>query len=178
MYEMIEHGLRGGMTQCSFKKVEANNKYMNEDYDKSKPSSYISYLDANNLYGLAMCKKLPYDDFKWYYGRMDEKRVMKYNDDDIGYILEVDLDYPKELHDLHKDYPLAPEIMCVNENMLSQVQKDIHKYYYGKDASDEKANKLVLNVMGKKKCVLHISALKFYLQHGLRLRKVHRAMSF
>ena len=74
-----------------------------------------------------MCKKLPYDDVKWYYGRMDEKRVMKYSDDDddIGYILEVDLDYPKGLHDLHKDYPLAPEIMCINENMLSQVQKDI-----------------------------------------------------
>ena len=176
---MIEHGLRGGMTQCSFKKVEANNKYMNEDYDKSKPSSYISYLGANNLYGLAMCRKLPYGDFKWYYGRMDEKRVMKYSDDDdIGYILEVDLDYPKELHDLHKDYPLAPEIMCINENMLSQVQNDIHKYYYGKDASDEKANKLVLNVMDKKKYVLHISALKSYLQQGLSLRKVHRAMSF
>ena len=179
MYEMIENGLRGGMTQCSFKKVEANNEYMNEDYDKSKPSSYINYLDANNLYGLAMCKKLPYDDFKWYYGRMDEKRVMKYSDDDdIGYILEVDLDYPKELHDLHKDYPLAPEIMSISENMLSQVQKDIHKYYYGKDASDEKSNKLVLNVMDKKKYVLHISALKFYLQHGLRLKRVHRAISF
>ena len=126
-----------------------------------------------------MCRKLPYGDFKWYYGRMDEQRVMKYSDDDdIGYILEVDLDYPKELHDLHKDYPLAPEIMCINENMLSQVQKDIHKYYYGKDASDEKANKLVLNVMDKKKYVLHISALKFYLQQGLSLRKVHGAMSF
>ena len=58
--------------------------------------------------------------------------------------------------------------MCINENMLSQVQKDIHKYYYGKDASDETTNKLVLNVMDKKKYVLHISALKFYLQHGLR----------
>ena len=180
MYEMIEHGLRGGMTQCSFKKVEANNKYMNEDYDKSKPSSYISYLDANNFYGLAMCKKLTYGDFKWYCGKMDEKRVMKYSDDDddIGYILEVDLDYPKELHDIHKDYPLAPEIMCINESMLSQVQKDIHKYYYGKDTSDEKTNKLVLNVMDKKKYVLHISALKFYLQQGLSLRKVHRAISF
>ena len=179
MYEMIENGLRGGMTQCSFKKVEANNKYMNEDYDKSKPSSYISYLDANSLYGLAMCKKLPYDDFKWYYGRMDEKRVVKYSDDDdTGYIVEVDLGYPKELHDLHKDYPLAPEIMSINENMLSKVEKDIHKYYYGKDASDEKTNKLVLNVMDKKKYVLHTSALKFYLQHGLSLRKVHRAISF
>ena len=61
--------------------------------------------------------------------------------------------------------------------MLSQVQKDIHKYYYGKDASDEKTNKLVLTVMDKKKYVLHISALKFYLQHGLSLRKVHRCRS-
>ena len=62
--------------------------------------------------------------------------------------------------------------------MLSQVQKDIHKYYYGKDASDEKTNKLVLNVMDKKKDVLHISALKFYLQHGLRFKKVHKKISF
>ena len=109
---------------------------------------------------------------------MDEKRVMKFSDyDETWYILEVDLEYPKELHDLHKDYPLAPKIMCINASMLSQVQKDIHKYYYGKDASDEKTNKLVLNVIDKKN-VLHISALKFYLQQGLRLRKVHRAMSF
>ena len=61
-----------------------------------------------------MCKKLSYGDFKWYYGRMDEKRVMTYSDDDVGYILEVDLDYPKELHDVHKDYPLAPEILSIN----------------------------------------------------------------
>ena len=71
-----------------------------------------------------MCKKLPYDDFEWYYGRMDEKRVMKYSDDDdTGYILEVDLDYPKELHDLHKDYPLAPEIMSISENMLHKSKR-------------------------------------------------------
>ena len=179
MYEMIEKGLRGGMTQCSHKLVEANNKYMKEDYDKSKPSSFISYLDANNLYGLAMCKKLPLNNFKWHYNKIDEKKIMKYSDDgDVGYILEVDLEYPKELHDLHKDYPLAPEIMTVNENMLSSVQKEIHKYYYDKEASDEKTNKLILNVMDKKKYVLHISALKFYLKHGLKLKKVHRAISF
>jgi len=64
--------------------------------------------------------------------------------------------------------------MYINKN----IQKNILKYYYGKDASDKKANKLILNVMGKKKYVLHISVLKFYLQHGLRLRKVHKAMNF
>ena len=110
------------MTQCSYKKVGANNKYMNENYDKSQPSSHISYLDAKNPSGLTMCKKLPYDDFKWYYGRMDEKRVMKYSDDDhIECISEIDLTYPKEFHDLHKGYRLAPEIMCINESMLSQI---------------------------------------------------------
>ena len=67
MYEMIEEGLRGGMTQCSYKRIEANNKYMNEQYDETKPSSYTSYLDANNLYGLAMCKKLLFKNFKWHY---------------------------------------------------------------------------------------------------------------
>ena len=71
---MIENALRGGMTQCSYKKVEANNKYMNEDFDKSKPSSYIRYLDANNLYGLAMCKKLPYDNFNWHYNKIAEQK--------------------------------------------------------------------------------------------------------
>ena len=119
-----------------------------------------------------MCKKLPLNNFKWHYNKIDEKKIMKYSDDDdVGYILEVDLEYPKELHDLHKDYPLAPEIMTVNENMLSSVQKEIHKYYYDKEASDEKTNKLILNVMDKKKYVLHISALKFYLKHGLKFKK-------
>ena len=151
MYETIEKGLRGGMTQCTCKKVDANNKYMKEEYDKSKPSPYINNLDANNLYGLAMCKKLPYKNFKWVYTKFDEKKVKKYKDDDeTGYILEVDLEYPKEIHDLHKDYPMAPEIMTINESMLSNVQKDIHKYYYNTEAKDEKTKKLVLNVMDKK----------------------------
>ena len=83
MYEMIETGLRGGMTQCA----QANNKYMNEQYDNSKPLSYISYLDANNFYGLAMSKKLPFDNFNWFFSWMDEKKILNYSDDDgKGYI--------------------------------------------------------------------------------------------
>ena len=77
MHEMIEKGLRGGMTQCTYKKVDANNKYREEEYDKAKPSSYITYLDANNFYGLAMCKRLPYKNFKWICTEFDEKKVTK-----------------------------------------------------------------------------------------------------
>ena len=179
MYEMIEKGLRGGMTQCSYKKIEANNKYMNETYDENKPSSFISYFDANNLYGLAMTKKLPYDNFKWDYSFLTDKKILNYDEDsDEGYILEVDLQYPEQLHDLHKDYPLAPEIMSVSEDMLSKHQKELHYKYYGKEAKDEDTKKLILSLMDKKKYVLHISALKFYLQHGLKLKKIHRIISF
>ena len=86
-----------------------------------------------------MSKKLPFDNFNWYFSRMDEKKISSYGDDDNkGYISEVGLECPKELHDLHRDYPLAPEIMSVSENMLSPVQKEIHKNYYEKDASDGK----------------------------------------
>ena len=75
VYKMIEQGLRGGMVQCAYKKAIANNQYMGEDYDKSKPSSYISYLDANNLYGLAMCKKLPYKNIKFVKDNFTEEDI-------------------------------------------------------------------------------------------------------
>ena len=61
---MIENYLRRGITQYSFKKIDANNKYINKGYNKSKPSLYINYLDINNFYGLAIYKKFPYNDFK------------------------------------------------------------------------------------------------------------------
>ena len=99
---------------------------------------------------------------------------MKYHDDnDTGYILEVDLEYPGKIHDLHKDYPMAPELMTINEDMLSNVQKDTHKYYYNTDARDEKRKKVVLKVMDKKK----VRALQ-YPKQGLKLEKVHRVVSF
>ena len=102
-----------------FKGSRNKQQYMHEDQGKYKPSSCVSYLDADNVYGLAMCKEPPFDDLKWHYGRMDERRVMKYSDadddddddgdgdgdgDDTGYILEIDLEYPNKLHDFHKDY--------------------------------------------------------------------------
>ena len=103
--------IRGGIYHAIHRYAKANNKYMN-NYDKNKESSYIQYLDANNLYGWAMSQKLPVDGFKW------EKNMLKFNEDfiksydgdsDKGYIFEVDVEYPKNLHDLHSDLPFLPE---------------------------------------------------------------------
>jgi hypothetical protein len=174
---MIERGLRGGMCQVSHKMAKANNKYMNEQYDETKPSTYINYLDANNLYGLAMSMKLPIGQMKW--GKKFPKVEDWDENDEYGYILEVDLEYPKELHDEHSDYPLAPENMNVVENLLSDHQRDLHKIYYnGKRPKDEKTPKLILTVMDKKNYVVHIKALKYYLQKGLKVKEYHRVIKF
>ena len=188
IYKMVEKGLRGGMCQVSHRKAEANNKYMEELYDETKPSSYINYLDANNLYGLAMCQKLPYKDIRWIQRQFTEDDIKNYSDLSTGYILDVDLEYPKELHDKHSDYPLAPEIMNVTADMLSEAQKEIYRKTYtktykngevvGLDPKDEKTKKLILNVNDKSNYVLHINILRYYLKQGLKLKKVNRVIEF
>ena len=177
MYEMIETGLRGGMTQTACKKVEANHIYMGDDFDESKESSYINFFDANNLYGLAMIQKLPDKNLKWDTKITDD--ILNYDNDNTGYILDVDLEYPKELHDLHNDYPLAPETMNVNADMLSDKQVEIYEILNKKKPKDEKTtNKLILNLKDKETYVVHIRTLQFYLKHGLKLKKIHRAINF
>ena len=145
---------------------------------KNKASSYINYLDANNLYGLSMIQKLPYRNLKWD-DKITEEDIINYDNGRTGYILEVDLEYPKELHDLHNDYPLAPEVMNVKANMLSEKQAQIYKLINGsKEPKDEKTKKLILNLNDKSKYVVHIRTLQFYLKHGLKLKKIHRAINF
>ena len=100
---LFEKGIRGGVSMIPNRFGKANNKFMGEKFDPRNPSKYVAYLDANNLYGWAMMKPLPVGDFKW----MDEKELEHWKN--IPCILEVDLEYPKDLHDLHNDYPLAPE---------------------------------------------------------------------
>ena len=177
MYEMIEKGLRGGMCQVSHKQATANNKYMEDDFNKDEPSNYISYLDANNLYGLAMSQKLPIGQLKW---AKKIPNIKEWNEnDDFAYILEVDLEYPSHLYDEHSDYPLAPENIHVMENMLSEHQKDLHRHYYnGKEATNEKQSKLILNLKDKEKYVVHIKTLKFYVEKGLIVKKVQRIIKF
>ena len=178
MYEMVEKGLRGGMCQVSKKHVTANNKYM-KNYDTDVISSYINYLDANNLYGLAMSHKLPYGELQWSDDIYDTDDISNYKDGDDGYILEVDLEYPETLHDLHSDYPLAPENMSVSADMVSDFSKTIYgEYHNGKQVTDEKGKKLILNVMDKTCYVVHIRNLKYYLEMGLKLKQIHRTIKF
>ena len=126
MFQCIEKGMRGGISYIANRYGKANNKYMKE-YDDKAPLKYIMYLDANNLYGWAMSQYLPTGGFKW----LTEKQINNLNlakyqeDSNKGLILEVDLEYPKELHYLHNDYPLAAEKVKVTEDMLSGYSKKI-----------------------------------------------------
>ena len=125
-----------------------------------------------------MIQKLPYRSLKWD-DKITEDDIISYDNGRTGFILEVDLEYPKELHELHNDYPLAPEVMNVKANMLSEKQVEIYKIINGrKEPKDEKTNKLILNLNDKNKYVVHIRTLQFYLKHGLKLKKVHRAIKF
>ena len=150
MLLMIEKGVRGGISMVSKRFARANNKYMGDKFDREKVSRYIQYLDANNLYGMAMCMKLPTKGFKW----MNKSELNVWAK--IPCILEVDLDYPERLHDSHNDYPLAPErVMC-----------------------DKKLEKLIPNLRDKTRYVVHYQTLKQYLARGMELTCIHRGIKF
>lgn len=123
MLQFIEKGMRAGI---SYRHSTANNKYMT-GYDSNKPSKYIMYLDANNLYGWAMSQCLPTGEFRW----ITQKQIDKVNlagctdDRKKGRILEVDFEYPSHLHELHKDYPVAAGKMKLAKDMLSPYCKII-----------------------------------------------------
>ena len=152
----FEDGTRGGMCNAIHRYAKANNKYM-KNYNKNVESSFIEYLDANNLYGWAMSKKLPVGEFEWINPKdYTEYIIKKYDeDDDSRAILEVDVDYLKHLHKLHSNLPFLPERMKIN-----------------------KVHKLICNVQNKRNYVVHITALKQALDQGLILKKVHRAIKF
>ena len=103
--------------------MRANNKYM-KNYDKNEESSYIQYLDANNLYGWAMSQKLPVNGFKWVndISGINEEFIKNYDENnDKLYIHEVDVKYPKKLHDFHSDLPFLPKRMEIDKCNNSHV---------------------------------------------------------
>ena len=117
-YLFIEKGLRGGISYIAKRRRKANIKYM-KNYDPTKLSIYIPYLDVNNLYGCGLSGYLPYCGFKWLKNadNFDVNSIIEKSP--VGYILLVDLEYPDELHKLRNEYPLAPEKLEIPYDMLS-----------------------------------------------------------
>ena len=158
MLMMVEKGIRGGICQAIYRYAKANNKYMGKEYDGKIESSYLAYLDANNLHRWAMSQKLPADDFKWVkdLSKFNESFIKNYDENSYkGFILEVDVEYPNKPLNLHSDLPFLRE------------RKKI-----------EKCNELVCTVEDKENYVVHIRALKQALNHGLKLKKVHGVIQF
>lgn len=161
MVHFIQKGIRGGLAQCSKRHSTANNKYMGDHFDNTSPSKYIMYLDANNLYGHAMSQSLPHSNFKW----LNEKDVESFNvfdnndESTKGYILEVDLEYPENLHEPHEDLPF-----CIKN------QKPQHNL-----SNDQK---LIASLDDKIKYVIHERNLRQCLKAGLKLKKIHRVLEF
>ncbi|XP_055839997.1 uncharacterized protein LOC129907698 [Episyrphus balteatus] len=157
MYNFFQKGIRGGLTQCSHRYSRANNKFI-ESYDSEKPSSYLVYLDANNLYGWAMSQNLPCGDFEWQNPQnFSLAYIESLNDIYVGYVLEVDLEYPENLHDIHNGLPFCPENIAT---------------------PGSKFKKLVASFLPKRNYVIHLESLKQALKHCLILKKVHRVIKF
>ena len=151
---MIEKGIRGGNSNVFKRFAKANNKFM-KNFDPAKKSKFLVYLDANNLYGWAMSQPLPVGDFAW----MSKEELQNWEkfvlEEGKGCILEVDLEYPRELHDLHNDFPLAPEVLELGG-----------------------CKKLTQNLRDKKEMVLHGRNLKQVLSLGMKLKSIKRGISF
>ena len=159
MLLMFEKGIRGGISMISNRYGEANNKYMSKGFNRNKLKKYLMYLDANNLYGCAMSMKLPTHGFKWLTSGEMEKlfnnRVVQIWEK-TPCILEVDLEYPENLHDSHNDYPFCPEkVECKNG-----------------------VEKLIPNLRNKTKYVIHYKNLIQCLREGIKLKKIHRGIKF
>ena len=157
MFLTYDKGIRGGICNKVHSYAAANNKYM-KNYDKNKESSFSMHVDVNNLYGWAMSKTLPVDRFKWVddLSMFTVDFIKSYDEEgDVGYLLVVDIEYPKTLRMLHSDLSFLPDRMKVN-----------------------KVKKLVCNVTDKKNYSIHIAALKQTLNHGLVLKKVRSVISF
>lgn len=160
MVHFFKKGIRGGVSTCVGRKSFANNKFL-PNYDPSQPNSFIMYLDATNLYGHSMSQYLPQRDFAWLNKEeIDHFNVNSVSDEsDLGYVLEVDLIYPENLHDEHNDLPFCPESMVP-------------------PTARSKFKKLIPNLNNKLRYVIHYRNLKQCLAHGLHLNKIHRILKF
>ena len=184
-YLMIENSMRGGIATISQRYSSANNPYV-DGYDESEEKRYITYLDANSLYATAQSEPLPVGNFRF----LTDAEMRDFHlegiraDAEIGYIVECDLEYPSHLHDMHNDYPLAPEHVTVTREMLSPFAVSLlepRKQGNKRNKLQTRwkpTKKLVPNLMHKFKYVAHYRNLQLYKRHGLVITNIHRILSF
>ena len=156
MLLMFKRGIKGGITQSVQRWAKASNPYMGSEFNPDEKTNYLQYLDVNNLYGWAMSQPLSTGKFKWVEVKPNEiRKLVKCKDK--GYLLEVDVKCPKELHDSssHNDLPFMCERMKING-----------------------VEKLIPNLFDKQKYVIDIRALDQSFKHGLILERIHQAIEF
>jgi len=177
MYTFFERGIRGGMTFTNKHRVRSG---ITTTIDNKQYTNHLGYVDENNLYGLAMCQPLPHSEFCW----VEDPSVFTRDfilgldeEGDIGYTLEVDLNYPSHLHHRTSDLPLAPESGQVTEDMFSGFMTSLHQIL-NPNKKFIPSRKLLLTQYSKEHYVVHFVILKFYLEMGLELKHVHRVIKY
>jgi len=157
MLLFFENSIRGGICQSTKRYVKANIPNIEGlDYNSNEPITWITYLDCVNLYGKSMLTELPFKDFEWVNDlNIDVTKIA--DDSEVGYILEVDIEYPKYLHKSHNDFPFLPINEC---------------------PPNSKAKKLLTTLSSKKNYIVHYKNLKQAILNGIKVTKIHRAISF
>ena len=173
-YLFIEKGLRGGISYIAKRCAKSNNKYM-KVYDSKEPSKFITYLEMNNLYGWGMSGYLPHGGFKWLKTDDGFDVTLIGKKSQIDYILDVDLEYPDELHELHNNYPIAPEKLAVSYDMLSNYCKKIADEYEIKVGG---IKSFITSLGNKTNYVVCYRYLQLYFSLGMKLTKIHRVLKF
>ena len=171
MYCHFEEGIRGGMS------------FVNTHQVKREDSVNINYWDANNIYGDALQQLLPCADFKW----LSEEDILKIDwlhidtEQEVGYTLKLDLNYPDSIRDKTQDFPLAPESAWITKDMLTPVMH--HQWSHrcqlrGVSDNYKSEKKLLMSVSDKKDYVVHFKLLQFYLLMGMTISKIHSVISY
>ena len=181
LYEHFTNSIRGGLTFVNVHEARANNPNV-PDYDSSKPTTYLAYIDQNNLYGAALSKKLPCRDFK----TMEDEELEQVRrkilnqqlteDDNIGYTLTVDLAYPHDIHEKTKDFPLAPEHGTPKWVKFSNFMKT--KWSASTTKKYKGYKKLLMTQENKQKYTVMGIMLQFYVKMGCKISRIHSGVSY
>ena len=176
MYNLFERGIRGGMTFVNKHHVQHGSITHNNE----QLTQHLAYIDQNNLYGSSLRRPLPHSEFSWVEDLSDftSDFILGLDEEgEWGYTLEVDLDYPTNIHHETSDFPLAPEQGEITFDMFSPFMKSFHQTL-NQNKQYKPTRKLLLTQFNREHYVLHFVILKFYLKMGLSLRKVHKIIKY